>query len=305
MKATRLIQITAFVFLFTVFLPNRLKGQETNDYSSSWNKPTISHNSTPGYYQCFGMVAPYDRDPVVEPASLPPIPGLKYRSCYVVCPTDTCYANRAVFALRCPDDPILLKWASSQGEWFLEWCESTDPDWVSATPGKIFSSTSKILNYYIGKIEQSFKSIECELAKEADYNQQFGFLLTDCWSVGTKFYSCCWYDHISASNTTKEWYHTVNRKTGKAATISDLVKENKLPELAELMMSYLKDIHGNLWRDDPFHDNKPIDILNEMDACALIREGLIICYHPYHIASGAEGQITAIIPYDKLKGILK
>lgn len=308
MKTTHLIHITTIGLLLIALLPGKVTGQEVTDYSESWNTPTISHYSTHGCYQYFAMAHPYDRNPTVGISSLPPIPGLKYMSCYVICPVDTCYANRAVFALRCPDDPVLLEWASSQGEWFLEWCDSANPDWISTTPGKSFSSTSKILNYYIGKIEQSFKSIECEHAADADYNQQFGFLLTDCWSVGTKyttFYSCCWYDHISASNTTKEWYHTVNRRTGKAATISDLVREDKLLELADLMMSYLKDCSGNLWRDDPYHDDKPIDILNKMDACALIREGLVICYHPYNIASGAEGQITATIPYNRLKGILK
>lgn len=300
--------IVTILILITVFLPNRLKGQERNDYSSSWNTPTISHHSTHGYYQYFAMVYPYDRNPIVELSTLPPIPRLKYRSCYVMCTVDTCYANRAVFALRCPDDPILLRWASSRGEWFKEWCESADPELESTTLGKSFSSTSEILNYYIGKIEKSFKNNECEHAAAADYNQQFGFLLTDCWSIGTKyttFYSCCWYDHYSASNTTKEWYHMINRRTGKAATINDIVEEDRLPKLADLMMQYLKDSHGFLWRDDPFHDEDPIEILNAMDACALIREGLVICFHPYSIASGSEGQITAIIPYDELQGFLK
>ena len=44
----------------------------------------------------------------------------------------------------------------------------------------------------------------------------------------------------------------------------------------------------------------PVKLLGDADGCALIREGLIIYYHPYHIGCGADGQFTAVIPYGEL-----
>lgn len=41
MVHTRFTHIVTIVILITAFLPNRLKGQETNDYSSSWNQPSV------------------------------------------------------------------------------------------------------------------------------------------------------------------------------------------------------------------------------------------------------------------------
>ena len=37
-----------------------------------------------------------------------------------------------------------------------------------------------------------------------------------------------------------------------------------------------------------------------MSGCALLKEGLIIYFHPYTIGQGAEGQFIAIIPYNIL-----
>ena len=41
-----------------------------------------------------------------------------------------------------------------------------------------------------------------------------------------------------------------------------------------------------------------------MNGRAMIREGLVIYYHPYEIGCGAEGQYNAVIPYSALKGLL-
>ena len=112
-------------FLVLIVHPTRMCGQNRNDYNYA---PTISHYASNYQYQYFAEAGPNDRHPVVKLSSLPPIPGLKYRSCFYMCPVDTCYANRAVIALRCPDVPILRKWVSSRAEWFSAWCESDDSD---------------------------------------------------------------------------------------------------------------------------------------------------------------------------------
>ena len=174
--------------------------------------------------------------------------------------------------------------------------------------GRVFSSTEKLLNFYASKIERSFRNMQCKHTG-ADANRQFAMLITDCWSIGTEyttFYEASWYDNLSASNTVKESYYTVDMTTGRAASITDFIKEGKMTELAEMMIGYLKDSHGDLWIDDESHHNQePLAVLRAMDGCGLIREGLIVYFHPYHIASGSEGQISAILPYTRIKEFIK
>ncbi len=92
------------------------------DYDDSWKRPTISQASNDFKYAYFGMVAPYYHEPGIDIHSLPPIPGLKYRSYSTFCQKDTCYAARAVIAVRCPEDYVLLHWASGRAARFAEWC---------------------------------------------------------------------------------------------------------------------------------------------------------------------------------------
>lgn len=284
-----------------------MSGQDSSSYDEFWNMPTISHATTGYQYQYFGgLAAPYDRHPTVNISSLPPVPDMIYRSCYYVCPTDSCNAGRAVFALRCPDKPSLLRWVSSRAEWFVGWCESDDFEHESTRPGQEFSASEDILTHYVCRIDRVFRNQECEhTGPEA--NRQFALLITDCWSIGTEFttfYETSWYDHISAGNTIRESYYTVNNQTGKTLELKDLVIEKKMPELAELMLNYLKDSFNVLWTENN-KTNDPLTILESMDGFGLVREGLVISFHPYKIASGVEGEITAVIPYEKLNGFLK
>lgn len=60
-------------------------------------------------------------------------------------------------------------------------------------------------------------------------------------------------------------------------------------------------MHKSLTLLLPEHASEdPVKLLGDADGCALIREGLIIYYHPYHIGCGADGQFTAVIPYGEL-----
>lgn len=295
------------ILLILLAIPTAMSGQEPSSYDEFWNMPTISHATTGYHYQYFGgLAAPYDRHPTVNISSLPPVPGMKYRSCYYVCPADSCNADRAVFALRCPDKPSLLRWVSSRAEWFVEWCESDDFEHESTPPGKAFTTCSELLDHYMNKIVRSFHNQQCEHTGP-DANRQYALLFTDCWSIGTEyttFYEASWFDHFSAGNNICESYYTVNNQTGKTIELKDLVIEKKMPELAELMLNYLKDSFDVLWTENN-KTNDPLAILEAMDGFGLVREGLVISFHPYKIASGVEGEITAVIPQEKLNGFLK
>ena len=90
-------------------------------------------------------------------------------------------------------------------------------------------------------------------------------------------------------------------ETGQTASLADLVGAENLPRVAELLVDSLKNANGELWKDSR-KDSKidPISLLEQRDGCALIREGLIIYYHPDTIGIGAEGSFSAIIPLDKI-----
>lgn len=83
----------------------------------------------------------------------------------------------------------------------------------------------------------------------------------------------------------------------------DFVSEEKMSELAKVMLKHLKDSFGVLWKANNKVDD-PLNVLLSMNGCALLREGMVVYFHPYNIASGIEGQITSIIPYDELINLL-
>ena len=237
-------------------------------------------------------------------SELPAIPGLRYRTCFEMCPVDTCYASRAIFALRCPDEPALLQWASSRGEWFIKCCETDEYDVEVETSGKTksFSTYRQILDYYAEEISRQFRKPCANTGP--DPNRQIALLITDCWSTDkyTTFYEASWYDHCSNGNTFREAYSSVDRDTGEVAILDDFVEPSQQDKLSEVMMDYLRDSNGDLWRSSPERwQIPPMDVLHSMDGCALIKEGLVIFYLPYTIASGVEGEIKAVIPYDVIR----
>lgn len=279
------------------------------DYDGSWNRPTINQASDDFKYAYFGRVEPYYHKPGIDIHSLPPIPGLKYRSYSIFCQKDTCYAARAVIAIRCPEDPVLMHWSSSRAAKFAEWCNGIiEHDGTRYNILKV-SSSADICNLYIRCIQKSFNQLTCdEIGDHGTPNEQFAFLLTDCWRTDKycTFYESKWYDWMSCGDNTTESYFSVNIETGEIATVTDFVREKDLPRLANLMMKYLKNYKGELWVYPDFEwvASEPLDLLKQMNGCALIREGLVIYYHPYEIGCGADGHFKAVIPYSELKGIL-
>lgn len=280
--------------------------QTIEDYNTSWNRPTYSHASFGYKYVFFGEVSPWCREPGIDNTTLPPIPGLKYRSCAVLCEKDTCFASRAVLALRCPESPVLLDWASSRAATYAEWCKS---GMYGPQPEKYLagSSSADICNKYILLMKKAFQHQKCS-GDNGSPNEQLGFLLTDCWKTDRycTFYEATWYDLMSCGDNTRESYFSVDLNTGKVATLADFVPESRWQELAGIMLKHLRNGNGNLWRHPDF-DWVPSDslaLLKDMNGCALIREGLIIYYYPYEIGCGADGQFNAVIPYEELEGFL-
>ncbi len=299
--------IIAFsIYWLTVLFPSHLSAQ---DYNGAWNTPTFNLSYNDFKYVFFGKKDSWDRTPGINPSTIPPIPGIKYRTCYNLCPKDTCYATGTVLAVRCPENNVLLKWTSQRVAWLID-CGGND-SYRKAESYNVpkLSSSAEICNYYISQAKKNNCAQECHGPEDGGGpNEQYGYLLTDCWETPTycTFYEATWYDWLSCGDNTREAYLSVNKTTGKVAQLEDLIKSDSLPKLEELLFKHLKNYSGDLWVDcrTNIQDIKPSDILNERNGCALIKEGLIIYYYPYNIGSGAEGQFNAIIPYEELAGIL-
>lgn len=284
------------------------RAQSVTDYDDSWNKPTIGHASFDFEYVYFGMVPPRYREPGIDISSLPPIPGLKYRTYSSFCPKDTCDATRIVLAIRCPEDSVLPQWTSGRVAEYVE--RSITHDKVQEVQEAQVVSSADICNYYIRQIRKKLDQLQCTGEGDHDApNEQFGYLLTDCWKTERycTFYESTWYDCMSCGDNTTESYYSVDLKSGRLATITDFVQEKDLQALANLMIKYLKNNKGELWTNPDFEwvPTEPLELLKKMNGCALIREGMIIYYHPYEIGAGADGQFNAVIPYNRLKNILK
>ncbi len=280
--------------------------QAVTDYDAYWNRPTFSHASYDYRYVYFGQVSPWCREPGIDINTIPPIPGLKYRSCAVLCKKDTCFASRAVLTLRCPDNPVLLEWASSRAATYAEWCKSGmyEPQPENYEVGV---SSADICNKYMPLIKKAFRQQKC-CGDNSSPNEQFGFLLTDCWKTERycTFYEATWYDLMSCGDNTRESYYSIDLNTGKVATLEDFVPKSKWQKLADIMLKHLRNGNGDLWKHPDF-DWVPSDslaLLKAMNGCALIREGLIIYYYPYEIGCGADGQFNAVIPYNTIRQIL-
>ena len=295
-------RILAIALALTAF---GLAGMAQN-YNGAWDSPTISHRN----YQTriyFGMRGVFDRRPGVDASTIPPIPGLKYSSCYVLCPQDTCYARRVVIAVRCPQERVLLDWASQRAAWYEVVC-CDDPTGNTAPENVIaVESAGDICRQYIRRIEESLRR-ECPGDDlHCGPNEQSGYLLTDCWQIGEycTFYEATWYDELSNGDNTTQAYYSVDRKTGRVATLEDFVPQSQWPELAAMLFKYLKNSLGVLWVDEnpDRAASDPMEVLEDRRGCALIREGLVIYYFPYSIGGGYEGEIMAVIPHKELKRI--
>lgn len=267
-------------------------------------------------YIDFGQIGYRDRCFQEDTLQYPPVPGLVHQSVYAMCPTDTCVAEYATLALRCPPIEPLLKWVSDTVSTFIDIDCPVGNGWSIYTeesrkiPTKYFASAEEICEYYMGQLRHIYDDWKC-VNKEYDHdlpNEQAGLLLYDYWNSGNlyTFYRIDWYDALSCGNNSRESFWTVDTTTGKTLKLADLVRPDKFDDLSALMMPRLINGKGeylvNLY---DFYTLESKDVLERANGCALIKEGLVIYFYPYNLGCGADGQFEVVIPYEALDGILK
>lgn len=249
-------------------------------------------------------IEPFERNTTSSGKEIPSIPGLKYRSCMVVCPIDSCYGQRVLIALRCPNNSVLLDAISGRV------CDYSNKITHSTKVKKWNEpeSSAFVRSYYIGAIRNHLTKHANHEAGQNLPNEQHGLLISDCWQSDGyyTFYEGTWFDMDSNGNQTTESYFTVDSRTGEVLRIDALVAENGMPLLAELLPKYLinelgKHYEGNL--PEPWNLSNQ-ELLSKMDGCALIREGLVIYYQPMVIDAALSGGYKAIIPYREIQDYL-
>lgn len=261
----------------------------------------------------FGELGYRDRSFQEDTLLFPPIEGLVHGSAYAMCPTDTCFAEYAVLALRCPPIQPLLDWVADMVNTFVH--ESpigngllTYNEKQLDIPIKHLKSDKEICDYYIGQLQHVYDDWHCTGEGDRDsLNEQAGLLLADCWHNGNlyTFYRIDWYDWMSCGNNARESWWTVDATSGKRLGLEDFILPEKLDTLAALMMPRLINGGNEFILDQyPYKPEEYTGVLQRANGCALIPEGLVFYFYPYNLGSGADGQYEAVIPYEELDGIL-
>lgn len=269
--------------------------------------------STDYKYIFFGKLGFMERAFQEDTLVFPPIEGLVHRSAYAMCPKDTCFAEYAVLALRCPPIQPLLNWVADTVSAFVHECPignglSIYNNGELSIPAKHLRSDKEICDYYIGQLKHAYDNWHCTGEGDHDViNEQAGLLLADCWNNGSlyTFHRMDWYDWLSCGNNTRESWWTVNAKTGKLLTLNDMVRQEKKDSLSTLMMAQLVNGRGELYAEQYAEASRnKLEVLSRADGSALTSEGLVIYFYPYNLNFGADGQYEAVIPYAELEGIL-
>jgi len=274
------------------------EAEDLSAYEVDWNKPTIGTPAST-FNTYFGMIDPKETDDAnADMQPMPPIKGLYHNSCMFSCPEDGCFRKRDILALRCPDVAKLKQWMCVRAHAFAEDC-SNGEECVSHSripQNKNLESAKEICDFYVAKTEEAISQYECK-GSEGDFVplEQHGMLITDVWKRGDlyTFFISSWYDWMSCGDNTRRTYVTVDSKTGKGIGLNDIFEAKDQKKFADLMMKSF--------------DHKPSEVhdalaaLKESDGIALIREGVIVSFFPYHIGCGAEGQFFSIVSYDELE----
>ena len=255
-----------------------------------WNSPCppLFMDSTASYIPFhYGMIGPYDRNDRTDSSFFPDVDGLYFRSCMEFCHVDTCKSSRAVLAISCPENKVLLSWVGRKARDFANECigdSGTDIGFIDLPV-----SSKMICDYYVDRINWYYKDFVsvCDRQGEPSPNEQHGCLIADVWNKGRfhTFVVYKWYELLSKSyNNVDVQYVTIDAKTGKEYTLDDFVRESDRSAINRILQTF---------KGVEFAEDK--DFVSVIDGCALLEDGLLFYFTPYSM-----GYLNAIIPYNIL-----
>ena len=219
---------------------------------------------------------------------MPSIEGLYTSYRWAYCQKDSCNTGYYVLGLRCPDDKTLRKWLSSK------LCEEMKGEKLDND-----SPFSDMADYYLDHWQSYYNShlndsIICEGTGAFSYpTEQFGLIITDVWQQDNYYTMCVhqWHDMMSNGCPYSTSYYTIDQTNGHVLTLKDLVSEKDIPQIEEK----LKDALTQMKLQRGAGSLQDIDFLEACTGVAMIKEGLLVYYHPYTIGAGFEGQYNVVI----------
>lgn len=287
---------TLFVFFSAMAVSALLTActdnKQQTDYEQAWNTPTL--DGMDSLYGMWGMVDAHQYD---NPSAIPAIPDLYHNSVIGYCKADTCWAERLLLALRCPEEEVLLQWLENHVNEECHECLNgyQFEEKVPLPHLTHIENAKQICDHYIKETKLRYDSKPCYMNPDEHSipMEQNGIIITDVWQKDDicTFFESRWFDYLSCGDNTRKSYYSVDRKTGKVLELEDLIEIADTTAFEKLIYKHL--------------DHEPqaghVGLASVMDGCALIREGLIIYYYPYHLGCGADGQFYALIPYEELE----
>lgn len=288
-------------------------GCRTGTYSGK----TFSHQATAYRYAYFGKTGSWDLSEADDMEPFPPVPGLVHGTFNVLCAKDTCFHNRVVLALRCPKKKTLAAWMSERVKSFLEENQVTDmgddTQRITIPTCPRPESADVICSHYLHVLKGRFGVMRCpepDPKWDGEYRQpaeQAGLMLFDCWRSGDlyTFYEATWYDWMSCGDNTTESYRTVDARIGKELSLEDFVDEKDYGRFAQILMKHLIKAADNRAEALESYASDGSDVLPLLDGCGLVKEGMVVYFHPYTLSAGVYGQFNAVIPYNELGNSLK
>lgn len=244
----------------------------------------------------YGKIPSYERVDCMDRPYFPPMRNLCYRSCLEMCPKDSCEAKRAVLAVSCPDNEVLLRWVSQKACEFTNKC--IEDSLRQIRPDLSLTSAMAICEYYINQASLYFKDVVKVSEHDEGYApiEQRGRFIAEVWHQGQyhTFLVSDWYDQLSCGYNTDGSYITIDSATGEEIRFADLIENERM------VLDYLRS-HDEAWAVIEGEPGSRGDMLAQMGGCALLKEGLVIYYHPYSIGIGALGEPIFTISYQSLK----
>lgn len=234
---------------------------------------------------------------------IPNIPSLYTAKRWSFCKVDSCNTGYYVMGLKCPNKLLIKKCCSD-----IIWKVMKDYGYKNIKKLPVCNdivSVKKITDYYLDNWKAHYDyylnhKLVCEhLGKFNSPTEQYGLFVFDVWKHKGLYTMCVyeWYDMASCGNTGETSYYTVNSYSGKVLGMKDIVRNKDKAKLETLLKRKLA------WKmyQRTRHYPQNISFIDNIDGLALIKEGLLVYFHPYNIGCGAEGQYNVVFPYRQLK----
>ena len=254
----------------------------------------------------FGLSFDGDPRPGVsdESMEMPKIKGLYTSDRWAFCKKDSCVSGRYLVGIRCPQNTAVRRWLNNE-----LWERTKNENFDKKAPEGMVNSLEvpirKVTDFYLDQWRDGYNhfvndTLTCENSgRFSSPTEQFGLIITDVWQ-DKSYYTMClhsWYDMLSCGCPYSTSFYTIDGSSGKVLSLNDIIAERDTLKIERLLLgklAWMKKQRGTTLGQD-------INYLKSCMGVALIKEGLLMYFHPYSIGVGFEGQYNVVIPFNQLE----